>query len=110
MVITVFRSRLREGCDLQHLGATGERMATLAAGMPGFVSYKDFSSEDGETLTLVEFEDAASLLAWREHPEHRAAQQAGRDTFFSDYRIQVCPVARSYRFTQAQGRVEAEGG
>lgn len=107
MIVTVFRSRLREGCDLERMFAMGERMAAIAASMPGFISYKDYSSADGENLTLVEFEDAASLLAWRNHQEHRDAQQAGRDVFFSDYQIQVCRPERSYRFTQALGRVEA---
>ncbi len=33
-------------------------------------------------------------------------QERGRREFFSDYRIQVCRVERSYRFSPAEGRVE----
>lgn len=104
MVVIVFRARLRAGVDEAQLGAVGERMAELAATMPGFLSYKDFASPDGESLTLVEFESEPALLAWRNHPEHLAAQARGREEFFADYHIQVCSPQREYRFLQAQGR------
>ena len=51
---------------------------------------------DGEGVAIVEFESAETLQAWREHPEHRAAQAAGRERLFASYRIQVCSVERDY--------------
>ena len=71
-------------------------MYALASEMPGFISYKDFAAEDGEFVTVVEFDTAARLAAWRNHPEHVAAQQAGRERYFSWYQIQVCRVEREY--------------
>ena len=79
MVVTVFRSRLRDGVDMAALEALGARMYELASAMPGFVSYKDFAAQDGELLTLIEFESMDTLTAWRDQPEHRVAQQRGRD-------------------------------
>lgn len=107
MVVIVFRARLREGVDLARLGAAGARMAELATGMPGFISYKDFAAEDGENVTLVEFASEDTLLAWRNHPEHQAVQQQGRDEFFADYHIQVCAPMRDYRWSPAEGRADA---
>ena len=78
MIVTVFRSRMRADADLAAAGALGERIYALATAMPGFVSYKDFSAADGETVTVVEFASEPELLAWRNHPEHRAAQERGR--------------------------------
>lgn len=104
MVVTVFRSRLRDGVDMAALEALGARMYELASAMPGFVSYKDFAAQDGELLTLIEFESMDTLAAWRDQPEHRVAQQRGRDEFFSDYHIQVCLPSRDYSFDQAGGR------
>lgn len=98
MVVTVFRSRLREGVDMAALEAAAMRMYELASAMPGFVSYKDYSAADGESVSIVEFADEASLLAWRNHPEHRQVQQRGRDEFMSEYRIQVCQALRDYSF------------
>ena len=54
-------------------------MYALASAMPGFVSYKDFSASDGESLTLVEFESEQTLLAWRDHPEIVRVQERGAD-------------------------------
>ena len=107
MVVIVFRARLREGVDMARLGAAGTRMAELAVAMPGFVSYKDYAAEDGESVTLVEFASEETLLAWRNDPEHRAVQEQARDEFFADYRIQVCAPLRDYRWSPAEGRVES---
>lgn len=106
MVIVVFRSRLRPEADQAEVVQLGERMYGLASAMPGFVAYKDFEAADGESLTLVEFESTATLLAWRDHPEHLAVQARGREAFFSEYQISVCEPQRAYRFSLEQGRVD----
>ena len=106
MIVIVFRARLREGVNLKALQALGERIYALATAMPGFISYKDFTAADGETVTVVEFASEPELLAWRNHPEHREAQERGRREFFSDYRIQICRLDRAYRFTVEEGRTE----
>jgi len=104
MPIVLFRSRVRDDADMAALQAVGTRMDELVRTMPGFVSYRDYSAADGEVLTVVEFRDEASMKAWREHPEHRAAQQRGRDEFFSEYRIQVCDLQREYAFQPSGSR------
>jgi heme-degrading monooxygenase HmoA len=98
MVIIVFRARLRPDADQQALAQLGQLMYELATAMPGYISYKDFAAGDGESVSIVEFESLETLAAWREHPEHRAAQQRGRDEFFSEYHIQVCTQVRQSRF------------
>ena len=97
-VVVVFRSHLRADADLQALEAAGVRMYELASTMPGFISYKDFTAADGESVAIVEFSDASSLLAWRNHPEHQRMQQRGRDEFMAEYHIQVCRPDREYSF------------
>ena len=106
MIIVVFRARLRPDADLPELGRIGERMAELAKGTLGLISHKDYTAEDGENVTVVEFASEPDLLAWRQHPEHVLAQQRARRDFFSDYRIQVCRVERSYHFELDKGRFE----
>lgn len=51
-------------------------------------------------MSIVEFADAASLLAWRNHPEHQRMQQRGREEFMSEYHIQVCRPEREYAFSE----------
>jgi heme-degrading monooxygenase HmoA len=98
MVVTVFRSRLKADADLAALEALGGRMYEIASAMPGFLSYKDFNAGDGESVTIVEFADEPSLLAWRNQPDHIEAQRQGRTRFFAEYHIQVCSPLRDYRF------------
>jgi len=95
MVVVVFRSRLKPGVA-PAIEALGARMYELATRMPGYLAYREYQAADGEGVAIVEFESAAALKAWREHPEHRAAQALGKDRFFSSYRIQVCTVERDY--------------
>jgi heme-degrading monooxygenase HmoA len=89
-VVTVFRSRLRDAPDARAAYvADAARMAELARSMPGYVEHKGFTADDGERVTLVTFADRASHEAWRDHPEHRAAQQRGITEYYADYSIQV---------------------
>jgi len=95
MIITIFRSRLRpEHADEYHQLAP--KINHLAESMPGFISIKTYAAPDGERVSIVEFESDATHNAWREHPEHREAQRLGRERFYSEFRIQVCRVERSY--------------
>jgi heme-degrading monooxygenase HmoA len=103
MIVVVFRARARKdpGEDSARLG---ERMEQIVNAMPGFISARSYSAADGEELTVVEFESEETLAAWRDHPEHKAAQQAGRDWFFESYRIQVCSLIRDASFEHAPAR------
>ncbi len=97
MVVIVFRSRLRDEARADY-GRVAGRMEALAARAPGFVSIKGFAAEDGERVSIVEFESADHAAAWKRHPEHLEAQREGRDRFYEEYRVQVCTPIREYRF------------
>jgi heme-degrading monooxygenase HmoA len=97
MPIVIFRSRLRPGVEAEY-AAMAARMDTLAAGMPGYLSHKSFTAEDGERVTLVEFVSEETMQAWREHSEHKEAQRLGRDRFYSEFRLSVCAPVREIRF------------
>jgi heme-degrading monooxygenase HmoA len=75
-------------------------MLELASRMPGFVSFKSFASDDGERISVIEFEGEEQLRAWREHPEHRKAQELGRTRFYEEYHVQVCAPLRDYGFSR----------
>jgi heme-degrading monooxygenase HmoA len=98
MVIAVFRSRLRHE-HAAEFHALADKMLTLAKAMPGFVSYKSFAAEDGERCSIIEFDSSEHLRAWREHPEHRQAQQLGRARFYAEYSLYVAEPQRETRFT-----------
>ena len=93
MIVTVFRSRLKPEAQPEYTD-WAKRMSEIAKSMPGYVSHKVFVAEDGERVTIVEFESMDALQAWREHPEHVAAKKKGRRDFYLEYRVQVCEVRR----------------
>jgi heme-degrading monooxygenase HmoA len=97
MIVIVFRSRL-DPAAVEDYETTGARMDELAVQMPGYVAHKEFAAEDGERLTLVEFESEETVAAWRRHPEHVEAQRKGRSTFYTEFRLTVCEVLREQRF------------
>jgi heme-degrading monooxygenase HmoA len=102
MVITIFRSRLRQENQEQY-AHWAEKIHNLAVTMPGFISIKTFTAEDGERVSIVEFESEEALRHWREQTDHRQAQELGRKLFYSEYRIQVCQPIRDYSFPKKTG-------
>jgi len=97
MIVTVFRSRLKPGATAEYT-PLAMRMSELARGMPGYISHKVFTAEDGERVTIVEFETEEADRAWATHPEHMAAQRMGRGDFYETYSLQVCEVTRQSSF------------
>jgi heme-degrading monooxygenase HmoA len=97
MVITIFKHRVRPGVGKEYAQAALPLLA-IAQKMPGFVSVKNYAAQDGELLTLVEFESEQALAAWRNHPQHLEAQKRGRNEFYVEYTIQVCKTLRAYDF------------
>jgi heme-degrading monooxygenase HmoA len=97
MIVIVFRCRPKADVGQDYL-SLAMRMSELAQKMPGHISHKSFAAEDGEWVTIVEFASEQELRAWREHPEHVAAQEKGRKLYYTEYHIQVCNVVRESKF------------
>ena len=97
MIVTVFRSRLLPGIRDEYV-VLANRMNELAATMPGYISHKGFFADDGERVTIVEFESEEGMRAWRSHPEHVEAQRKARQKYYSEYQVQVCELVREANF------------
>lgn len=97
MIVTVFRSRLKPDA-MDEYAPMAARMSELARRMPGYVSHKVFVADDGERVTIVEFESEETHRAWATHPEHINAQRKGRADFYEAYSLQVCDVKRQAVF------------
>lgn len=101
-VVTVFRSRLREGVesDYQPLAAM---MSTLVESIDGFIDQKSYTSVDGERVTIVRFRDWASHRSWAEHADHQVAQRRGRDELYAWYDISVSEESYGHVFPAPAG-------
>ena len=93
MIVAVFRSRLNAAAQDEYK-MWASRMSELVLDIPGYVSHKGFMADDGEKVTIVEFESEEGIRAWATHAQHVAAKKKGRELFFTEYRVQVCSVMR----------------
>jgi heme-degrading monooxygenase HmoA len=105
VIAVVFRITHRDGLDRAEYEKLGARMAELVGAMPGYLGMDYAETDDGEML-VARFESHDALAAWREQPEHKLAQQLGRERYFAHYRIEVCEIVRSYEF-EATGAAAA---
>ena len=96
-MVTVFRSRVRPEV-MDEYAPLAARMSELAKTMPGYIAHKGFVAEDGEHVTIVEFDSEESHRAWALHAEHVGAKKKGRSTFYAEYKIQVCALLRENAF------------
>lgn len=97
MHVIIFRNRLKPDAVADYTD-WADRMSALARTMPGYVSHKGFTAEDGERCTIVEFASEEAHRGWAEHPEHRQAQKLGRQKFYLEYSIHICKAVRSNAF------------
>jgi heme-degrading monooxygenase HmoA len=97
MVVVIFRSRVMED-RLPEYYRRVEEMAAIASRMPGYISHKGFTADDGERVSIHEWESEAALAAWRDHPSHLQMQQYGREKFYEEYTLQVLASPRESRF------------
>ena len=102
-VLTIFRSRLRPGIHEEY-AVVAARMEQLVATMDGFEGHW-FYANGAERVTIVRFRDEASLAAWANHPEHRAAQELGRSTFYDFYDLSVGSETLHHAFHADEGSV-----
>jgi heme-degrading monooxygenase HmoA len=77
---------------------TAAALAPLLATVDGFISIERFESlaQPGKLLSLSFWRDEAAVAAWRRLEAHRAAQAAGREGLFADYRLRIAEVVRDY--------------
>lgn len=98
MIVTVFRTRMNPGVQDEY-GPMAKRMSELARTIPGYISHKGFVADDGERVTIVEFETEEALHRWRIDPEHAKAKRRGVEAFFSEFKFQICSVVRERMWT-----------
>jgi len=89
----IFTSTISD--DDSGYAAMSERMVTLVQQQEGFLGFESVR-EDTLGITVSYWRDEASILAWKSRFEHREAQKAGRQIWYSDYQIRIAKVERAY--------------
>ncbi|MHC4270444.1 MAG: antibiotic biosynthesis monooxygenase family protein [Planctomycetota bacterium] len=102
MAIAVVRVTLRDDVDLEEFGKFEEKMIALGSSMPGFQEIKEFKADDGESMMLVTFQTRADMIGWRDHPDHKRAQQRGRERYFTKYDVKICEAIQHYSYSDGK--------
>lgn len=100
MMVILFRSTLTDAAGDDYAEMTDAMMAH-AQTFAGFVGVKSFKADDGERLTVVWWQDEATLRAWATDARHRVAQQTGRDRWYRYYKMDVAQIVRVSNFERA---------
>lgn len=82
--------------DMYSLTADG--MIELAQAQPGFLGVESVRGDDGIGITVSYWRDRGAIRDWRVNVEHLAAQQMGRQEFYSWYQIRVAEVVAHRSF------------
>lgn len=98
MYINIFRHRKNPSVDLAAYRADAARMEQLAREQPGFLAFRRYSSDDGEALSISEWENEAHARAWARHPEHMAVQARARSDYYESYVVYSCQDPEIRRF------------
>lgn len=103
MLIEIFEFAPRPGQEEAYF-AHAEAMRAAVAEVEGFLGVERFESvtAPGHFVSISRWQDEAAITRWRNHPAHRAAQKAGREGIFSDYRITVAEILRDYTATDRE--------
>ncbi len=97
MVVVVFEVTMKEGRTQEYFDIAARLKPELEQ-IDGFLSVERFESlaTPGKYVSISFWRDEEAVKAWREHAEHRFAQEYGKHEVFADFRISVAPVARQY--------------
>ena len=91
----IFSSRRREGDD--GYSEMAEKMAALAATMPGYLGVESARGEDGFGITVSYWATEDAIANWKRNAEHLVAQRLGREKWYEDYATRVAKVERAYQ-------------
>ncbi len=102
MYVSVFRSRKRAGMGAVAFAADAARMEALARTQKGFIAFRSYKAEDGETLSMSEWETEDDARAWRRHADHAMVQARGRQEYYESYTVYCCtdPIIRHFDRSQ----------
>ncbi|MBB3659561.1 heme-degrading monooxygenase HmoA [Rhizobium sp. BK650] len=97
MIAVIFEVIPYVGERHRYLDLAGELRSELEK-IDGFISIERFESLTmrGKILSLSFFRDEEAVREWRNLEAHRAAQKAGRNGIFADYRLRIGHVVRDY--------------
>ncbi|WP_010582897.1 antibiotic biosynthesis monooxygenase family protein [Schlesneria paludicola] len=94
----VIFSSVRTDVDDSGYAEMAQRMEQLAREQPGFLKIESVRDENGLGITISYWKTLEAISAWRQHAEHRVAQERGKSTWYQSFELQICRVERAATF------------
>lgn len=88
----IFTSQRTDGDN--GYGEMAVRMVDLASRQPGFLGVESAREEVG--ITVSYWSDLESIKHWKADMEHQEAQRAGRERWYSAFKVRIAKVERDY--------------
>ncbi len=101
MIAVIFEVVPYMGERHRYLDLAGDLRCELEK-IDGFISIERFESLTmrGKLLSLSFWRDEEAVRQWRNLEAHRAAQRAGRNGIFADYRLRIGHILRDYGMSE----------
>lgn len=97
MIAVLFEADIQAQSQERYLELVSALKPMLAE-IPGFIAIERFRSlnDPEKILSLSWWKDEGAVLRWKSHAQHLQAQEEGKRSVFSSYRIRVASVCRDY--------------
>jgi heme-degrading monooxygenase HmoA len=94
----VIFTSVRSDNDAKAYAQMAERMVELAQEQPGFLGVESVRDAEGFGITVSYWDSPESIRRWKEHAEHKIAQDKGKSEWYERFFTRVCLVERDYGF------------
>ena len=94
----IFTSERTEGDN--GYAEMADRMVELAREQDGFLGVESARNELG--ITVSYWRDLDEIKSWKEHAEHKVAQEKGRSGWYKSFKTRIAKVERDYQFDRKQ--------
>lgn len=103
MIAVIFETYPAEGKYDEYLDIAANLKPELSK-IDGFISIERFQSISNpqKILSLSFWRDEQSIQQWRNIKLHREAQDKGRQSIFSNYRLRIAAVIRDYGMNERE--------
>ena len=91
MFVVIFRARIRE-LDAEY-AEYAERLRERALRDFGCLEFESLREGECE-LALSWWPSLEAIAAWRDDPEHRAAQERGRSEWYREFSVEICEARK----------------
>ena len=92
----VIFTSIRTDKDEKEYTKMAELMLNLAKQQEGFLGEESARNTIG--ITVSYWKDLESIKAWKQHTDHKIAQQKAKTDWYKQYKTRICKVERDYEF------------